>query len=288
MDYTERLAIHNRQVLMRPIRSWLKATETFLAHRVASLTIADSPPAAAAMHGRGVNSCISVLNTPPRDFGLPTPGKSTNSRGPVVGRIGAFSKQLGQGAEDLIELLAAARDSDDLHNLRILLVGNFVPASYKKEIQVKIHQWREYVTIVDYVPHNEVPSWYARMDLTIIRYDVTDRASYSKYSSIQKLFEAMACGIPVVISASEYPERIVRDTGCGVVASSPDTQAIMQAMRELLADDSLRIASRERGRRAFETSFRWEIEENRLLDSYPILPDGTKNCTRTRQTTVPI
>lgn len=64
-----------------------------------------------------------------------------------------------------------------------------------------------------------------------------------------KLFEAMACGVPVVVSDLPYQAELVRGVGSGLVAPMADASALAQAVASLAAD---RAGAREMGRRGAE------------------------------------
>ncbi len=75
-----------------------------------------------------------------------------------------------------------------------------------------------------------------------------------------KMFEYMACGIPVVCSDFPLWERIVGGAGCGVVVDPLDPPAVAKAVQQLVedADEARRLG--ENGRRAVLERFNWEAE----------------------------
>jgi glycosyltransferase involved in cell wall biosynthesis len=283
MDYVERLRIHDKQFSMRKIRYILKKVEYLLTGLIVDLTITDSPSAAEALISKGAKSCISILNVPSCSFKPNNVRKKKENDRIMVGRIGAFSRQLGQGAEDLIELLANSQNCNGEYEMHILMVGNFVPANYKQEVLSQLRPFRDRVSVIDYVSHNEVPNWYSKLDICVIRYDIDEGSGYTRNSSVQKLFEAMAIGIPIVISASKYLEGLVCEWGCGVVAKDCSSAAITEAVYSLLEDRALMEECGCNGKKAFTNAFNWEIEEQKLRSSYPIFPNGIRKSSRKRK-----
>ncbi len=83
-----------------------------------------------------------------------------------------------------------------------------------------------------------------------------------------KMFEYMACGIPVICSNFPLWQRIVDETGCGVAIDPFDTAAAADAIARYNADPNLAREHGENGRRAIAERLNWKIEFGKLLDLY--------------------
>ncbi|MBI4916785.1 MAG: glycosyltransferase [Acidobacteria bacterium] len=83
-----------------------------------------------------------------------------------------------------------------------------------------------------------------------------------------KLFEYMACGLPVV--ASDFPSvrRVVEAAGCGILVDPTDAGALAAAIRVLLTDRALARRLGEQGAAAFRACYNWEAIEPDLLGVY--------------------
>jgi len=83
-----------------------------------------------------------------------------------------------------------------------------------------------------------------------------------------KLFEYMACGIPVV--ASDFPlwRDIVGSVECGLLVDPTDPYAIADAIAWILNHPEQAEAMGQRGREAVESTYRWAPEAEQLLDLY--------------------
>lgn len=90
----------------------------------------------------------------------------------------------------------------------------------------------------------------------------------TKYESPNKLFEAMMCGKPIIVSDGSSMANIVRKENCGLVVPYGDVAAIQEAVLKLKNDFQLRQTLGQNGRRAYENRYSWRIMEQRLLDSY--------------------
>jgi glycosyltransferase involved in cell wall biosynthesis len=95
----------------------------------------------------------------------------------------------------------------------------------------------------------------------------------TKYESPNKLFEAMMCGKPIIVSDRSSMADIVRNENCGLVAPYEDVDAIKEAILKLKNNPELRQELGQNGRRAYENRYSWRIMEQRLLDSYRQLSD---------------
>ena len=84
-----------------------------------------------------------------------------------------------------------------------------------------------------------------------------------------KLFEAMAAGVPVVASDLPGMAGIVRETGCGVLCDPTSPAAIAAAIRSILeAPEDERAAYRERALAAAHGTYSWEAQVEILLAEY--------------------
>lgn len=83
-----------------------------------------------------------------------------------------------------------------------------------------------------------------------------------------KMFEYMACGIPVVSSDFPLWVRLVGDADCGVTVDPKDPEAVVKAVEALcLAPEEARRLG-ENGRRAIRERYNWENEFAKLDDLY--------------------
>ncbi len=83
-----------------------------------------------------------------------------------------------------------------------------------------------------------------------------------------KMFEYMACGLPLV--ASDFPMwvQILGEAECGVTVDPYDTDAVAEAVQRYLGDLELAAHHGENGRQAILTRYNWDIEYARLLALY--------------------
>lgn len=83
-----------------------------------------------------------------------------------------------------------------------------------------------------------------------------------------KLFEYMAVGLPVVSTGIPFWQKIVTETGCGIVVEGADAGQLADAVRWLLEHPAEAQAMGERGRQAALERYNWASEERALLAVY--------------------
>lgn len=118
-------------------------------------------------------------------------------------------------------------------------------------------QLRDRVKFVGYIPEEELPLWYAAATVFV-------------FPSIYEGFgmpplEAMACGTPVITSNTSSLPEVVGDAG--LMVNPTDTQALAEAIYQLLTDPDLRNELRTRGL-ARSKHFSWAKTAAATLAAY--------------------
>jgi len=116
------------------------------------------------------------------------------------------------------------------------------------------------------IPYEEVLSQTASAHAIAALYDPL--VPNNRYAAPNKVFEAMMCSKPVLTSDGTAIADLVRSLGCGVVVPYGDRRALQRALEGLMLspDECERMGAR--GRAAFESGYRWEAMEARLLEAY--------------------
>ena len=125
------------------------------------------------------------------------------------------------------------------------------------------------------IPYNEVIQKTLDSDLLFALYDPA--VPNNRYASPNKLFEAMMCEQPILVSDETAMADIVRCEHCGVVVPYGDLNAILRAVMKLKNDPDLCRSLAANGRKAYEQKYNWKIMESKLLKIYDNLSSPTMN-----------
>jgi glycosyltransferase involved in cell wall biosynthesis len=87
-------------------------------------------------------------------------------------------------------------------------------------------------------------------------------------ASPEKLFTAMAHGVPVLVPEGSYQARIVRKYECGIVVDMNNTAMVKEVISKLASSPNLCRKLGENGIKAVNELFNWQIMEKRLIMTY--------------------
>jgi spore coat protein SA len=152
-------------------------------------------------------------------------------------------------------------------NVLVVIVGSALYGSHRKTGYVRrLHRlakkWKGHVHFQPYVPHYDIPRWYAMADIAVV-------PSIGQEAFGLVNLEAMAAELPVVATRAGGIGEIVEDgrTGYLVPAEYP---AIVPELASrigcLLTNEGLRLEMGARGRERVMNYFLWEHTARRWLD----------------------
>jgi len=122
------------------------------------------------------------------------------------------------------------------------------------------------------VPHETIIKETMKADVIFALYDPYSVLN-NRYASPNKLYEAMMCSKPIIVSDDTYMADKVRKENFGLVVPYGDILKLKQALEKLKQSPVLRRTLGENGRKAYESKYNWKIMENRLLAVYDSLED---------------
>ncbi len=151
---------------------------------------------------------------------------------------------------------------------RLRLLGTWTSKTEEQAFTEAIRGLENQIEVVGWVPFTQVAQQLRQADVALAILQPIPR--YVTALPV-KLFEYMACGLPVVISDFPPNRAVVADADCGLLVDPVDVSAIAAAIQRLLAspDDARRLG--QNGRHAFVTQYNWQALEPRLLDLYSSL-----------------
>ncbi len=127
--------------------------------------------------------------------------------------------------------------------------------------------WQGKVFVVDPVPPTELLPWSASADVMVMA--VQPRSENHRYMTPQKLWEALAAGVPVVAADMPGFRNVVGSVGCGVLVDPTSPTDIARGMRDLfdLGAEGLRAVG-DTGLAAAHDRYNWEVQAEVLESVY--------------------
>ena len=116
------------------------------------------------------------------------------------------------------------------------------------------------------VPYQQALQLSAAADVLFATYDPA--ILNHRYSSPNKVFEAMMLGKPIVVARDTHMDRMIENAACGLVVEYGNPAALEAALSQLQTDIELRQRLGVNARRAYETQYDWSLMQARLLKLY--------------------
>lgn len=261
-----------------PIRPVLVALERRWAHRVDQVITVNEAYAGLVAKQLHVPRPLVVMNTPER-WTPPEPppdrirealGLSPETR--IVLYQGQLNTQRGieQAADAVLDVPGA-----------VLVLLGFGAREERYKAMTREARYAGRVYHLPAVPPSELLPWSASADVLVMAIQPT--STNHAFTTPQKLWEALAAGVPVVASDLPGMEEIVRETGAGAVCDPTSPASIAEALRRVLdAAPGERAALRERALRAAHDRYNWETQAEILFGLYGRLAAGTAHGTGRR------
>jgi glycosyltransferase involved in cell wall biosynthesis len=172
----------------------------------------------------------------------------------------------GRGAAQMLHALARVPERC---RARLVIFGKFGPPSL--ETEMRAHPAFARVDYRGWVPYETLPAQLVRADAGIVCFQPEPN---NVNAGPTKLFEYMACGLPVVASNFPLWREVIEGHACGICVDPTDPEAIAAALTRLADDPAARRTMGENGRRAVLQEYNWEAEAERLLAAYERLLTG--------------
>jgi glycosyltransferase involved in cell wall biosynthesis len=246
--------------LRRPAAEAVHVLETLAARRLAAV-VAVNDHMAASFRARGARRVVAVHNYPPLALFPNTP--RGESPPPVAVYAGLLTRE--RGLETVWH--AGRRLRALVPRAEVRVIGRVDWAGVDPAVSRAPERWREEAAtrLCGSVPADTVPDVLAGAAVGWIPFQ---RTPNNARAVPLKLLEYMAAGLPVVASDLGFLGQIVRREGCGLLVPPDEPEAHAQALAHLLTHPDEARALGERGRRAVEARYTWEVEAKRLLALY--------------------
>lgn len=182
----------------------------------------------------------------------PEPARFDRRRGPIV----LFYAGTLEPMRYIEESIRAAESIDDCV-YKVAGFGRLEPFVVERATSGKVR-------FLGLLPHAEMMREMASSDAVLCLLD-PQNINY-RLSTPNKLYEAMAVGVPILTTAGTLSGDIVAREGCGAAFEWSD-EAFRQAVEEI-RDVEARARMGRAGRRAAEREYNWPNMRRHLLDGY--------------------
>jgi glycosyltransferase involved in cell wall biosynthesis len=250
--------------LPRPARAIVGRLERGWARQAARVITVNRPYAEVMAERWAIPLPLIVLNCSYRfDPPVPRPRRfhevlALHPATRVVLYQGGFSRD--RGIEQLIAAIPSVEDA-----VLVLLGYGALQAELERRAADPASGGR--VRVLPAVPPGELLEWVASAD--VVAMPIQPSTLNHRLTTPNKLFEAMAAGVPVVASDLPGMSGIVRETGAGVLVDPTSPDAIAGAIRRILdAPADERAAYGERALAAAHETYSWERQMELLLAEY--------------------
>ncbi|MGA9348268.1 MAG: glycosyltransferase family 4 protein [Anaerolineae bacterium] len=167
-----------------------------------------------------------------------------------------------KGIDRIIEVLPEIRRRINEANLVVVgdgpELGNL--QGLARELGVKGH-----VSFVGRVPHEEVPYYLRAADVFVL---------YSGYEGLPHIvLEAMATGVPVILSDKGGNQEVVEDGVNGLLVPIGNQEKLKEAILRVLQNREMAGEFVERSRERLEQAFSWDVLTKRTLEVLQAMSD---------------
>ncbi|NOT61803.1 MAG: glycosyltransferase family 4 protein [Acidobacteria bacterium] len=183
---------------------------------------------------------------------VPTVGQSDDS---TCTATYAGLHGIAQGLDQIISAAELLRTE----NCRFVLVGD---GPEKQELKARAQRAAlNNVAFLDSKPKNEIPSLLASADILLVTLK-----KYIPGAVPSKLYEAMACGKPVIFVGEGEGATIVKENNTGLVVIPGDITGLADALRRLSREPALRAELGNNGRQTAVSHFDRQNIISRFVD----------------------
>lgn len=189
-----------------------------------------------------------------------------NGRKHVVGYVGIMGAQ--DGVDNLIRAMDHLVNTQGRRDVQAVLIGRGTEVPRLEQLIGRLGL-QDFVTLTGYLQTDKFLSAISTFDIGVVP---DPNNSFNDKCSMNKVFEYMALGIPVV--GFDLTETIRSAGEAALYARNNDPAELAAHVSRLCDDAELRRRLGEEGQRRARTLLRWDGERNRLLAAYEVALGG--------------
>ncbi len=143
-----------------------------------------------------------------------------------------------------------------------LVIGGDGP--YREEI-MRLIDGDPHIKYIGWVKSKDIPLYTRLARVVVVLNDPSKR--YDRISTPVKMFEAMAAGIPVIVSEGGEAAKIVKKCGCGLTVKFGDVNSLADALLQM-KEDAIHIELSKNALKAANGQYNRKVNMERLLNYY--------------------
>lgn len=213
----------------------------------------------------GIGHLTQVGSYPNRHMIPKAPTGSGGSRF-VIGRLGTIFED--NGIEEILEayrlLLERERGSGGTRGYHLHLAGR-VFERYRPTFERLVEPLGDRITVQGSFDAFEMPALYGGLDLSLV---LARKTRWFRNITPTKLFDSMACGVPVVASEIGDVKQIVAEGQWGMTVDERDPRSICEAIETIAQTPGLRDRMAQNAVRLANERYTWEVCEPDFIASY--------------------
>jgi glycosyltransferase involved in cell wall biosynthesis len=184
----------------------------------------------------------------------------------VIGRLGTIYED--NGIEEILEayrlLLERERGRGGPPRYHLYLAGR-VFDSYAPTFQRLIEPFRDQITVEGSFDAFDMARLYAKLDLSLV---LARRTRWFRNITPTKLFDSMACGVPVVASDIGEVKEILEEAQWGLTVDERNPLRICEAIETISLTPGLRDRMARAAMRLAHDKYTWEVCEPVFMGNY--------------------
>jgi glycosyltransferase involved in cell wall biosynthesis len=219
----------------------------------------------------GIRHLTQVGSYPNRDVIPEAPTRSDGARF-VIGRLGTIYED--NGIEEILEayrmLLDRERDRRDGPAFHLFLAGR-VFDRYRETFERLVEPFRDRMTVHGAFDASEMAALYRRIDLSLV---LARRTRWFRNITPTKLFDSMACGVPVLASDIGEARETIDEGRFGLIVDERDPRAICEAIEAIALPPGVRDGMARNAVALARRRYTWEACEPGFLAAYSRVMEG--------------
>jgi glycosyltransferase involved in cell wall biosynthesis len=258
-NYPAWVRVERGEQLLMPIYAGVAALLEKQCVRAADLVTVVTESNRERLTQLGIKTRVVVVSNTPELLPMPQRNGAVGQRGLNLVYAGMLSRIRRLGLERLLRALA--RLGPERESFRLHIAGDGSEAGPLRAVS-------ESLGLANCVQfHGRLPefsSLFVQCDVGVIPYVLTE---WAQTTIANKLFDYMACGLPVWTTSMRPCKEIIDSVGCGWV-SDDSVDGMVAVLKQLVSTSQEELhAKGERGRQAVLSSYNWNTDGRRMLDA---------------------